>query len=76
MNVGRICSRVAASASSRRRSGTPRSEWPRTKWGRSSCSLVNEAIEEALRQRVKVAVIHEPELAETIDGLAAEYRFC
>lgn len=37
--------------------------------------LVNEAIEEALRQRVEVAVIHEPELAEAIDGLAAEFRF-
>ncbi len=37
--------------------------------------LVNEAIEEALRQRVGVVVIHEPELAEAIDGLAAELRF-
>jgi peptide subunit release factor 1 (eRF1) len=38
-------------------------------------SLVNEAIEEALRQRVEVAVIHDPALAAAIDGLAAEFRF-
>jgi peptide subunit release factor 1 (eRF1) len=37
--------------------------------------LVNEAIEEALRQRVEIAVVHEPELAEAIDGLAAVLRF-
>lgn len=37
--------------------------------------LVNEAIEEALRQRVGIAVIHDPELAGAIDGLAAEFRF-
>jgi peptide subunit release factor 1 (eRF1) len=37
--------------------------------------LVNEAIEEALAQRVGVAVFHGPEAAESIDGLAALLRF-
>ncbi len=37
--------------------------------------LVNEAIEEALRQRVGLVVIHEPDAARRIDGLAALLRF-
>lgn len=37
--------------------------------------LVNEAIEEALGQGVAVRVIHAPELAAAIEGLAAELRF-
>jgi len=37
--------------------------------------LVNEVIEDAMRQRAGVAVIHDPELGSAIDGLAAELRF-
>jgi peptide subunit release factor 1 (eRF1) len=37
--------------------------------------LVNAAIEEGLRQRSGIAVIHDPEVARGIDGLAAVLRF-
>jgi peptide chain release factor subunit 1 len=37
--------------------------------------LVNEAIEEALRQRVTVVAIDDPESGEAIDGLAGLLRF-
>jgi peptide subunit release factor 1 (eRF1) len=37
--------------------------------------LVNAVIEEALSQGAGIAVIHDPELAAAIDGLAAEFRF-
>jgi peptide subunit release factor 1 (eRF1) len=37
--------------------------------------LINEAIEEALRQRVTVSVIHDDEAQEAIDGLAGFLRF-
>lgn len=37
--------------------------------------LVNEAIEDALRQRVGVAVVHDVEAGSSIDGLAAILRF-
>lgn len=37
--------------------------------------LVNEAIEEALRQRAGIVVIHDREVTLAIDGLAAELRF-
>ncbi len=37
--------------------------------------IVSEAIEEALRQRVSVVIIRDPEAAKAIDGLAALLRF-
>lgn len=37
--------------------------------------LVNQAIEEALGQRVEVVVVHDPEVAELLEGLAALLRF-
>lgn len=37
--------------------------------------LLNEAITEALHQGVGITVIHDPEVAGAIDGLAAELRF-
>jgi peptide subunit release factor 1 (eRF1) len=37
--------------------------------------LINEAIEEAMRQRVTVSVIHDQEAQEAIDGLAGFLRF-
>ena len=37
--------------------------------------LVNEVIEEALLQRVEVRVLHDPEAAERVDGIAALLRF-
>lgn len=37
--------------------------------------VIDDAIEEALRQRVALDVIYEPEVAEAIDGLAGLLRF-
>ena len=37
--------------------------------------VIDDAIEEALRQRVALDVIYEPEAAEAIDGLAGLLRF-
>ena len=37
--------------------------------------LVDEAVEEALRQRIQVVVIREPDVAAAVDGLAAFLRF-
>jgi peptide chain release factor subunit 1 len=37
--------------------------------------LVDEAVEEALRQRVEVVVVDDPVLAKSVDGLAAFLRF-
>jgi peptide chain release factor subunit 1 len=37
--------------------------------------VVDDAIEEALRQRIALDVVFEPDAAETIDGLAALLRF-
>jgi peptide subunit release factor 1 (eRF1) len=37
--------------------------------------VVDDAIEEALRQRVDVNVVYEPEARDTIDGLGALLRF-
>jgi len=37
--------------------------------------LVDEAVEEALRQNVEVVVVDDPALAESVDGLAAFLRF-
>lgn len=37
--------------------------------------LVNEVIEEALRQKVGVVVVQDPEAAKSIDGLSAILRF-
>jgi peptide subunit release factor 1 (eRF1) len=37
--------------------------------------VVDDAIEEALRQRVDVNVVYEPEARDAIDGLAALLRF-
>jgi peptide subunit release factor 1 (eRF1) len=37
--------------------------------------LVDEAIEEALRQRVRVVIVPDSAAAEAVDGLAATLRF-
>jgi peptide subunit release factor 1 (eRF1) len=37
--------------------------------------VVDEAVEEALRQGIEVIVVHDPAAAEAIDGLAAVLRF-
>ena len=37
--------------------------------------LVDEAVEEALRQRIQVVVIRDPDVAAAVDGLAAFLRF-
>jgi peptide subunit release factor 1 (eRF1) len=37
--------------------------------------LVDEAIEEALRQRVRVVIVPDSEAAKAVDGLAAKLRF-
>jgi peptide chain release factor subunit 1 len=37
--------------------------------------VIDDAIEEALRQRVALDVIYDPEVAEAIDGLAGLLRF-
>jgi peptide subunit release factor 1 (eRF1) len=37
--------------------------------------LLDDAIEEALRQHVPIAVLHDPEVAAEIEGLAATLRF-
>jgi peptide subunit release factor 1 (eRF1) len=37
--------------------------------------VVDEAIEDALRQHVDVNVVYDPEAREQIDGLAALLRF-
>jgi peptide subunit release factor 1 (eRF1) len=37
--------------------------------------IVDDAIEEALRQRIDLDVVFEPDAAETINGLAALLRF-
>ena len=37
--------------------------------------VVDDAIEEALRQGVDVNVVYEPEARDAIDGLAALLRF-
>jgi peptide chain release factor subunit 1 len=37
--------------------------------------IVDEAVEEALRQNVEVVVVDDPVLAESVDGLAAFLRF-
>jgi peptide subunit release factor 1 (eRF1) len=42
---------------------------------RPVADLMNEAIEEALRQRAGITVIHDPDVGGAIDGLAAELRF-
>ncbi len=42
---------------------------------RPTVDLIDDAIEEALRQRVGLDVIYEPELGEKIDGLAGLLRF-
>jgi peptide chain release factor subunit 1 len=39
------------------------------------CDLVDEAIEEALRQRVRVVTVPDSAAAEAVDGLAALLRF-
>ncbi|MGH7524433.1 MAG: hypothetical protein ACREK8_09010 [Gemmatimonadales bacterium] len=40
-----------------------------------TADVIDDAIEEALRQRVALDVIYEPEVAEAIDGLAGLLRF-
>jgi peptide subunit release factor 1 (eRF1) len=37
--------------------------------------LIDDALEEALRQRVAVEVVHSPDAAARVDGLAALLRF-
>lgn len=37
--------------------------------------LSNEAIEEALRQRIRIVVVARPDLGERLDGLAAQLRY-
>ncbi len=37
--------------------------------------VIDDAIEEALRQRVSLDVVYQPEAAEAIHGLAALLRF-
>jgi peptide subunit release factor 1 (eRF1) len=37
--------------------------------------LVDEAVEEALHQRIQVVVIRDPDVAAAVDGLAAFLRF-
>jgi peptide subunit release factor 1 (eRF1) len=37
--------------------------------------VIDEALEEALRQRVSVEVVHSPEAAARVDGLAGLLRF-
>ena len=37
--------------------------------------VVDEAVEEALRQNVEIAVVDDAALAELVDGLAAYLRF-
>jgi len=37
--------------------------------------LVDEAVEEALRQRIQIVVIRDPDVAAVVDGLAAFLRF-
>jgi peptide subunit release factor 1 (eRF1) len=37
--------------------------------------LVDEAVEEALRQRIQVVVVRDPDVAAAVDGLAAFLRF-
>jgi peptide subunit release factor 1 (eRF1) len=37
--------------------------------------VIDDAIEEALRQRLDLDVVFEPDAAETINGLAALLRF-